>query len=302
MKKSILLCMILIIVLALCGCGENDLKGECECIVKLNTIPKELRMLDENLAKELYVSLYLENIYTEESMNVKLTLEDDFEQMLNLKPGTYKVKSCYAGPSNLLPMEVETKSESIQLTPNDEVILEIAITNMEEVQDWIWHTDADREVLEAGAFSHTVQFEGQIIDLKQITEYVTFESEEQIRPGKKLTIYGGNDKGVSITVINEGTETTSWKKCKLLGVAFHKNNIIWGQGASIGMNVKEAVHAETGLYGKPSSMSGSILAGVGSESTSASWVDTASGDKLTLTMTASGDYIMAIRYEFAVFE
>ncbi len=302
MKKGMLLVSIILIVLTLGGCGDKALEGNCECVVRLTEIPKELSMLEDSLEEKIYINVYLKNIYTEEDMSIRLTAESGFKQELHLKPGTYKVTSCSAGPSNLLPMEVEAGQESFQLTANNEAMIEVAVTNMTELQDYIWHTDASREVLEADAFSHMVQFEGQLIDLKNITDYVTFQSDEQIRPGKQLTIRGKEDKGVSITVMNEGTETTSWQNCKLLGVTFHKNNIVWGQGASIGMDVTKAVHAESGLYGKPDSMAGSIMARMDQENTRASWIDETSGDKLTLTITASGDYVLAITYEFAVFE
>ncbi len=302
MKKGILLGVAMVLMLVLGGCGEKTLEGDCKCVIKLAEFPKELKMLEENIAQELYVGVRLQNIYTEEDMSITLTADEDFQEKISLKPGTYKITSCYAGPSSLLPMEVEAGVESIQLKEDSVATLDIAITNLEVVQDWIWQTNASREVLEAGEFSHMVQFEGQMIDLKQITEYVSFQSEEQIRPGKRLTISCKDDKGVSITVINEGNEMAGWQNCKLLEVNFRKNNIVWGQGACIGMNVTEAVHAETGLYGKPDSMAGGIMVGMGQESTSVSWIDDESGDKLTLTMTASGDYISGISYAFEVYE
>ena len=93
-----------------------------------------------------------------------------------------------------------------------------------------------------------------------------------------------------------------WQECELIKVTFKKNNVIWGQGAFVGMDVTKAVHAEKGLYGEPYAMSGTVLAGLGYDRTYVSYLDTMSGDKLTLEIVPDGDYVSGICYELKVFE
>lgn len=93
-----------------------------------------------------------------------------------------------------------------------------------------------------------------------------------------------------------------WKACELKEITFLKSNVLWGQGAHVGMDVKKAVHAEEGLYGMPDGMDGTILSGIGYGTTDVSWLDGGSGDKLTLRMHSSGSHISAITYAFEVYE
>ena len=300
MKRVRWLTVLLLMVMCLGGCGSKVVEGECECLIELTGLPKEMDKLDENIFKQLYVSVDLENIYTEKRFSVDLVAEEDFKTELKLKPGTYRIHYCYASDSNLLPWQVKEHKDTIEVVKDKKATLKVEVTNPEEVTDWIWNMQADRAVLQEDAFSHMVQFEGQLIDVSEILNYVSFEYEGEVRPYEKKVI--NCDKGVTVTVVNEQEDARPWQECKLKKVSFGQSNIIWGQGAYIGMPVKEAVHAEEGLYGVPSNMSGTILVGLDYEPTDVSWLDGKSGDKLTLTMHRSGDYISGISYEFAVYE
>lgn len=300
MKKGLLLWAVLILFIGLTGCGAKALEGDCKCVVALENVPKELDMLDENLLEQFYVKVHMENIYSEKTMTVELNAENDFEAELKLQPGTYKIDYCYAGPTFLVPIEVESKVEKVELTKENTESVQVAITNESDFVDWAWSMNPSREILEAGAFSHKVQFEGQLIDLTEITNYVEFNYDKQVSSYKKATISG--EKGVAITVLNENDAAANWQDCKLIEVSFGKNNVIWGQGAFIGMDVAKAANAKTGLYGKPASMSGTVLVGLGYADTCVSWLDEKSGDKLTLTIEPGGDYISGITYALEAFE
>ncbi len=300
MKKVRWLPLLLLIAMCLGGCGSKAVEGECECLVELTGLPKEMDKLDDNIREQLYVSVNLENIYTEKRVSVDLVAKEDFKAELKLKPGTYRVHYCYASDSNLLPWKVKEKQDTIELMKDKEEVLKIEVTNPEEVTDWIWNLQAGREVLQEDAFSHRVQFEGQLIDVEEILNYVEFEYEGEIRPYEKKTISG--DKGVTVMVVNEEASPKPWQECTLKKVSFGQSNVIWGQGAYIGMPVKEAVHAEEGLYGMPANMNGTILAGLDYGPTNINWLDGKSGDKLTLTIHRTGDYISGISYEFEVYE
>ena len=301
MKKASLLLAAWALVLGLTSCGKNELEGECECTVALLDVPKELQMLDENLLEQFEISLELENIYSEKTMDVELTAENDFCQELKLQPGTYLIRYSYAGPKKLIPVEVEVKQEKIELTREKPLAVDVLITNKQEFSDWVWKNTASREILEESAFSREIQFEGQMIDVTRIAEYVAFEQKSKIPPYEREIITNA-EKGVTIVVQNTNSESTDWQECELIKITFKKNNVIWGQGAFVGMDVTKAVHAEKGLYGEPYAMSGTVLAGVGYDHTYVSYLDTMNGDKLTLEIAPDGNYISGISYEFKVFE
>ena len=300
MKKGLWLSAVFLLMLGLTGCGDNALEGNCKCVVALDNVPKEMDMLDENILEQVYVKVNLENIYSEKDITIELNAENDFQAELKLQPGTYTVNYCYAGPGIIVPIEAECKQEKVELTRENAQTIEITITNESEFADWVWNLNPAREVLETGAFSHKIQFEGKVIDLEQIANYVEFTYDKQVAAYKKASISG--DKGVSITVLNENDEAADWKDCKLVEVSFDKSNVVWGQGAFIGMDVAEAVNAQEGLYGEPSAMSGTVLYGLGYAETFVSWLDEKSGDRLTLEISPDGDYISGITYDLEVFE
>lgn len=301
MKKIILLLAAAALALGLTGCGKDALAGECKCRVSLQNVPKELEMLEDNLLEQFQIVVSLENIYSEKSVKAELSAENDFCEELKLQPGTYVLEYCYAGPDSLVPLEVEANIEKLELTKDNPVQIGVTITNREEFADWAWENAVSREVLATGAFSHKVQFEGQLIDVTKITDYVEFVSDKQVRGYEKATL-SNTEKGVTIVVLNENEAAADWQDCKLVKVTFGKNNIIWGQGAFVGMEVKEAVHVKEGLYGEPYDMSGTVLAGLDYAATYVSYLDEKSGDKLTLKLRPDGEYISEISYELEVFE
>lgn len=301
MKRGPLLLAVAALVLGLTGCSGREPAGDCKCKVSLTEVPKELEMLDENLLEQFAIHVELENIYSEKTINVELTAENDFCKDLRLQPGTYLIKYWYAGPGNLVPVAVEVKQDKIELTRDNPHTIDVTITNLSEFADWAWNNEPAREILEASAFSHKIQFEGQLIDVTKITEYVDFTYENQVRGYEKVTL-SNTEKGVTIVVQNQNEAVADWQDCKLVKVTFSRNNVIWGQGAFVGMDVKEAVHAEDGLYGKADEMSGTVLAGLGYDRTYVSYLEEKSGDKLTLEIVPSGEYIKSISYEPEVFE
>lgn len=301
MKKRLILWSVLLYVFAMTGCAENALAGDCKCTVTVEDMPRELMMLDENVLEQFYIRISMENIYTEEDIDVRLCAENQFQAELKLQPGTYRISDCYASSSYLVPIEVESMQEKLELTRDDPMTVDIQITNRDEFVEWAWNCEANREILQADAFSHKIQLDGQVIELEQIKDYVEFDYKEKVSGFAKVTL-NNTKKGISMVLQNTDEDAVEWKDCKLLEIHFTKNNVIWGQGAHVGMDVSEAVHASQGLYGKPDSMSGTILAGVGYDRTYVNWSDPKSGDKLTLELSSDGDYISEIIYCLEVFE
>ena len=300
MKKVRGVLIVLVILIVLGGCGRNVTEQECECLVELTGLPKDMDKLDENIREQLYVSLTLENIYTKKRVQLRLREEDGFKKELELAPGTYRVLYYYASDRDILPWEVKEKRESVELVKGKKEVLQMEVTNPEEVTDWIWNMQAGREILQADAFSHKVQYGGQMMDVEVLVSQMNFEYEGEIQPYdmKEIT----SNEGITIVMLNETEDIQDWRNCTLKSIAFSRSDIIWAQGAYVGMEVKKAVHAEEGLYGKPTGMSGTILAGADYAQTNVSWLDGKSGDKLTLRIHADGSHIDRILYEFAVYE
>ncbi len=301
MKRSTILVTMVLCMLGLSGCSDNALKGDGKCVVSVEDMPKELSMLDENILEQFSIRVTLENIYTEEQVDVRLNAENEFCEELDLIPGTYRIVSCYNSSTRLVPMELEVAQEKVELTKEETGAVDIRICNREAFSDWAWNSEASREILQADAFSHKIQMDGQIMELEQVMEYVTFEYDEKVAGFEKVTL-SNREKGVTMVLQNTQEEAASWKDCKLVEIHFTQNNVIWGQGAHVGMDVTQAVHATDGLYGKPDDMSGTILAGAGYDHTYVSWLNEDNGDKLSLELEPDGDYISEIIYYPGIYE
>lgn len=299
-RKISLLLMGLLLMMGMSACTNKPVESGSECIIELIGVPKEMDMLSDNIRENFYVRVSLQNIYTEKRTSVELYEADDFKTSLKLQPGTYRVEYCSVARKQLLPMEVKETTDTVEVFQDKTAKLMVKVENPEEVSDWIWNQQGKREVIDAGAFSHTIQFCGEIIDLKDILNYIEIDAEQPVKAYEKQVLTGTN--GVSITVLNETGEPAKWQDCTLKKVRFGTSNVIWGQGAYPGMSVKDVMHVQEGLYGKPTKMTGTVLVGTGYGDTMASWLDEKSGDKLTLEISSDGKMIDSIEYEFAVFE
>lgn len=302
MRRKWIVCSLLLLLLGgLCACGNEKKEGECECVVELKDMPAEFKMLPENILENMRISVSVENIVTEKGATAYLTQENEFSETLYFQPGTYRVTSVYVSPSNLLELDAEASEEKFELDRKNETEVEVFIANAEAFADWAWSMEATREIVQADAFSRMVQYEGQVIDLKQIAQYVEFSYDSQIAAYDKVTLKNV-DKGVYITIQNQNEEPASWTSCEIIEVSFRKNNVILGQDIRLGMDVTPLVHKEDGILGTPDKMSGTALIGAGYSTTKASYVDGESGDVLTLEIDSSGDYIRGLTYAFELFE
>lgn len=302
MKRKWKICaLLLLLMVGLCACSSEKKEGECECVVELKDIPAEFKMLPENILENIRIRVSVENIVTEKSETVYLTQENEFSETLYFHPGTYRVTGVYVSPSYLAELEVEASEEKFELDRNDDGEVEVFVSNAEAFADWVWSMEATREIVQADAFSRMVQYEGQVIDLKQIAQYVEFSYDSQVPSYDKVTLKN-MDKGVYITIQNQTEEPADWTSCEVLEVTFRSNNVIFGQDIRLGMDVTTLVHKEDGILGTPDKMSGTALIGAGYASTKASYIDGASGDILTLEIDSSGDYIRGLTYAFELFE
>lgn len=289
-----------VLALSLTGCGKTGKldEGDCACVVSLESIPQEFKMLGDNAESQLNIEVTLQNITTERNYHFTLDRENGFKQNASLNPGVYRVYYCTGSPY-YLHMDISARQEQLEVTKGGVNELTVYIENLEEFSDIVWDFQPIREVMQLDKFSRKAQWQGQIIDLERITEYIDFEYDQPVKGYEQVTIF---DSGVGITVQNQTSEAASWKECKLIKVQVRGTNLVFAQGARVGMSVREIMHAEEGIYGTPDSMTGSLLMGIGLDNTGMVYYDESSGDRFTLECDPAGENICSIVYEFAAYE
>lgn len=292
----------LALVLLLTGCGKTGKldEGDCACVVRLESIPSEFKMLDDNIQELLNIEVVLQNITTEKRYEFTLNMENDFRQEASLYPGVYKVNGCSAFPY-FICMDAAARQQDLEVGRDKDNEITVYIENPEEFTDMVWDMQPIREVTQLDKFSRQIQWNGQIIDLEHIMDYVEFSSDQTVRGYEQITLFN-SDNRVRVTLQNQTAQQVSWQECKLIKVQFERPNAIFAQGVKVGMPVREIAHAQEGIYGTPDSLTGSILFALGTDNVGIVYYDEASGDRLTLESNSSGNYIYSITYEFAAYE
>ena len=293
---------IFILALFLIGCGKAGRldEGNCPCVVRLQDIPREFKMLEENLQEQLEISVTLENITTERQYRFELNTENGFQQNASLNPGIYKVNYCSGSPY-FLNMDIAAVQADLEVGLDRENEITVYIQNETAFSDLVWDMQPIREVMQSDKFSRQIQWGGQMIDLENILDYIEFSSDQTVRGYDQITLFN-QEACVRVTLQNQTAQEASWKECELIKVQFERPNVIFGQGAKVGMPVREIVHAREGIYGTPDSLTGSILFAAGVDAVGIVYYDEASGDRLTLESGHDGKEIYRITYELAIYE
>lgn len=295
--------LVCILALFLAGCGKKGRldEGEYACVVRLESIPQEFKMLEDNVQEMLEINVTLENITTERQYRFVLNMENDFQQNASLNPGVYKVYYCSASP-HFLNMKIAARQENMQVGGDKGNEITVYIENQEEFADLVWNMQPIREVTQLDKFSRKIQWDGQIIDLEHITDYIEFSSDQTtVRGYEQITLYNA-DVLAWVTLQNQTAQEASLEECKVIKVTFGKPNVIFGQGVKVGMPVSDIAHAKEGIYGTPDSLTGSIFFAAGADSVGMVYYDKASGDRLTIESDSEGTFVSRIVYEFAAYE
>ena len=269
-------------------------------MVRLQDIPREFKMLEENLQEQLEISVTLENITTERQYRFELNTENGFQQNASLNPGIYKVNYC-SGSTYFLNMDIAAVQADLEVGLDRENEITVYIQNETAFSDLVWDMQPIREVMQSDKFSRQIQWGGQMIDLENILDYIEFSSDQTVRGYDQITLFN-QEACVRVTLQNQTAQEASWKECELIKVQFERPNVIFGQGAKVGMPVREIVHAREGIYGTPDSLTGSILFAAGVDAVGIVYYDEASGDRLTLESGHDGKEIYRITYELAIYE
>lgn len=292
----------LALVLLLTGCGKAGRldEGDCACVVRLESAPPEFMMLGDYVQELINIEVVLQNITTEKRYEFTLNMENNFQQEASLHPGVYRVSGCYASPY-FICMDTAARQQDLEVGRDKDNEITVYIENPEEFTDMVWHMQPIREVTQLDRFSRKIQWNGEIIDLERIMDYVEFSSDQTVGGYQQITLYN-SDAHVRVTLQNQTAQQASWKECKLIKVQFERPNAIFAQGVKVGMTVRQVAHAQEGFYGTPDSLTGSVLYAIGADSVGVVYYDEASGDRLTLESYPAGGYIYSITYEFAAYE
>lgn len=302
-KKYRILTLLFAVVMLLTGCGrEGKLdEGDCPVEVRLAGLPTGYAELTEDAKEQVQVTLRLENVVNEKQYTFKLTNDNHFAKDASLNPGKYRVVSCYMSGSGAVRMEVEASVESMDISRDTINIISVSVKNEAEFNQWIEQMRVDPRIMRADQFSRVVQFEGQVFGMEQIMDYVEFDYAQQVRSYGRVELSNA-EKGVNVTLLNDTDEPQDWENCRVIGVGFTKDNVIFGKGVRVRMLASQVLHAEDGLYGKPDALEGCVLIGGEYEDFDAIYHDAISGDRMKVKVDSSGDHISGIAYEFEVFE
>lgn len=305
-KLRFAMAVICVLALSLTGCGNAGKldEGDCVCVVSLENIPQEFDMLGDNGGSLLKIEVVLENITTERQYHFILDEENGFKKDASLYPGVYRVHYCLGAPY-FLNMDISSRQGQLDVTSDKVNELAVYIKNMDEFSNLVHDSQPIPEVMQLDKFSRKMQWERQIIDMERIADYVEFESDRDfalgmmVRSYEQVTLHGS---GISITLQNQTQEEVPWTECKLIKIQTGRPNVVFPQGVRVGMSIKEIVHAQEGIYGKPDSMTGALFIGIDVDSTGIVYYDESSGDRLTLECDSTGKYISNITYEFAAYK
>lgn len=290
-------------ILLMTGCGKEGRldEGDCPVEVRLAGLPTGYAELTKDQKEQIEVELLLENMINEKRYTFRLNEDNHFAQDASLNPGTYRVIYCYISGSSAVRMNGEASVETMDISRDTINIISVSVTNQQEFDQWVDQMRADAAILRVEQFSRIIQFEGQIINMEEILDYVEFTHDQKVRAYDKVEL-GNGEKGVHVTVLNDTDEPADWRDCKVIAVRFTKDNVIFGKGARVKMPAEEILHAEDGLYGTPDSLAGCVLIGAEYDDFDAIYHETRSGDRMTLKVDSFGKHITEITYEFAVFE
>ena len=293
----LLFCMI-----CMTGCtksGKLD-EGNIACVIELEEIPAEFDALNEDMQKQLDIEVFLSNEIKERTYTIHLNKENGFRQEAMLNPGFYQVKWCTESPS-FLHITAETRQAVLEVGGDKSNYLGVYVSNQEELAANLQWMEVSEEILGLDLYSRRVQWKGQVIDLKDIVNYVDFEYSQPVRAYDQAA-FANLAERVGITVINETDHELPWQECAVQSVTFSSTNAVLPGGTMVGMSLGELVHKESGSFGTPDSLEGSVLIGAGVDQIRAVYLDNGSGDKITVSTDPAAEHIIKITYEFAVYE
>lgn len=305
LKELILLSAFCLSALLFSGCGpENTAKWNAGCHVFLAQLPPEYEQLSPEIKNAVTISITLRHTTSDKKFRAKLTDANHYSADLALLPGSYEIASLYMSDKNLAMFDVTTDLKTIDIRKDEKMELPLTLTDPEGFAASVLRNQASAEILALEPYSRKVQYNGQILDLTAIPQIMQFSvlENKMLKPAETYDIASSSHAGVAMVVQNQSSSLAALKDAQFIGVRFRSNQVILPRGIRLGMSLAEIAHKETGILGTPAYCQGSPLIGTGHDKTTLVYLDSVSGDRISLTVGAEDNFIGSILYEFERYE
>lgn len=305
-RKYAAILLILLTAFLLFGCSKEktkQVKGTT-CTVYLEELPQEYDQLAQSIRDDIVISVSLRNVSSDKRFTCDLTEKNNFRQVLDLIPGTYKIESVYLTDANLAMFEVDTELKSVKIEKNVPFDLPVLIQNADEFINTMTLNKPSEDIIKADLYSRKIQYNGQMIDLNNIQSNMTFAATSKKKLSHAETMYIGSTShpGVSLIVQNQTDQNIPADQATVVGVYFFKNNVVLPQGITLGTEIRAIAHAKEGLLGTPNYCTGSPLMRLGLDKTVLVYIDEDSGDRISFYVDPGDSFISGITYEFEKYE
>lgn len=312
MKKHPFIYVLLFILLfSLTACGDQETsltEGDCAGVIAFTEIPKEFSLLDSHFLENFSINVTLVNLTNEKTYRISLKQENQFRQELSLHPGTYRVRSVHASQVKDLGIELQASAESLTFAPDRQAILTVTISDPEALTQRWMEIQPLPEILLADKYSGLIQINRKVISVQDILPELTLTDTHSGNTGtdslngfQKITLTD-REKGVQVHLMNPTDSPLPLTSCTVTGITVTKNSVLFPDGVSVDSLTQEVCHRETGLYGEPVKIAGTLLFGWGLAENSVVYSDPDSGNRITLNLHSNGSRINSIDYDLAVYE
>ena len=304
-KKCILLSVIFLCTLLFAGCSaKNTARWNAGCHIFLTQLPPEYEQLSPEIRNTITISVSLRHVASDKQFRAELTDANQYSTNLELLPGTYEITNLYMSDKKLAMFDVKTDLTTLEIRKNETTDLPVSLTDSASFAASVLRNQASAEILSAEPYSRKVQYNGEIIDLMSIPQMMQFSvpTNKMLKSSETYTIPSTSHAGVAMVVQNQSGKLAPLNDAKFIGVRFFSNQVIFPKGIRLGMGLPEIAHKDTGLLGTPNYCLGSPLIGTGYEAVTLVYIDSASGDRISLTIGAEDRFISSILYEFEQYE
>lgn len=309
MKKHPFFYVILFIFLfSLTACGDSETsltEGNCKGVIAFTEIPKEFSLLDSRFLENFSINVTLENLTNKKTYHISLNQENQFRQELSLHPGTYRVRRVHANQIRDLGIELQASAESLTFAPDQQTILTVTVSDPEALTRRWMEIQPLPEILLADKYSGLIQINRKVISIQDILPELTLNgnhsANDSLNGFQSITLVDG-EKGVVVRLMNPTDSPLPLTSCTVTGITVTENSVIFPDGVSVDSQTQEVCHRETGLYGEPGKITGTLLFGWGMAENSAVYSDPASGNRITVNLHSNGSRILSIDYDLAVYE
>ncbi len=305
-KKCLLFIMAVIgIALPLAGCA-NTAQDEAQivnCQVYLTNLPETYELLSDALKDEIYISVTIYHVVNQERNTVLLSAENDFVAELALDAGTYAV-SVYPSSKGVADFSAICAVESVCITPDAVTDVAVSLEDPAAFSETVTTNVASSEIIAAGLFSRTVQYNGEIIDLNNIQSMMDFSFDDvsDVKSGERVTIASSSHSGVSLILQNTNLASCTAQECSVIGVRFYSNKSVFPGGITMGTSIYDIAHAQSGILGTPDYVEGNPLIELELDQTTLVYLDPVSGDRVSFETTVGDTYVRYLSYEFAQYQ